>query len=127
MTDTPTEVIYYYRRPAKVVVNYYDEETNKKISEEITIQGHENDEYQTEQKDIKYYLITKTAENPSGTMKVKVTKDENGKEIVENIIYQNYYYRKMIFNMKVDKTVESIIVDGEEQIINGDLGKVDKQ
>ena len=27
--------------------------------------------------------------------------------------------------MKVGKTIESIIVDGEEQIINGDLGKVE--
>ena len=27
--------------------------------------------------------------------------------------------------MKINKTVESIIVDGEEQIINGDLGKVE--
>ena len=125
MIDGITEVVYYYKRPAKVVVNYYDEETNEKIAEEITIEGHENDKYETEQKDIKYHIVTKTAENPNGTMKIKVTKDENGKEIVENITYVNYYYRKMVFNMKVDKTVESIIVDGQEQGVNGDIGKVE--
>ena len=31
----------------------------------------------------------------------------------------------MIFNMKLDKTVESIIVNGQEQQVNGDLGKVE--
>ena len=127
MGNTPTEVIYYYKRPAKVIVNYYNEETNEKIAEEIKIEGHENDEYKTEQKDIKYYEITKEPDNKEGTMKVKVTKDENGKDIVENTTYVNYYYRKLVFNMKIDKTVESIVVNGQEQQVNGDLGKVEVQ
>ena len=125
MGNTPTEVIYYYKRPAKVIVNYYNEETNEKIAEEIKIEGHENDEYQTEQKDIKYYEITKEPDNKEGTMKVKVTKDENGKDIVENTTYVNYYYRKMLFNMKINKTIESITIDGKEQIINDDIGKIE--
>ena len=124
MINGMIEVIYYYRRPAKVVINYYDE-NNKKIADEIIIKGHQNDKYETEPKDIKYYIISKTAENKTGTMEVKVTKDESGKEQVEDTTYVNYYYRQMVFNMKVDKTVSSIIIDGKEQEVNGDLGKAE--
>ena len=58
-------------------------------------------------------------------MKVTVTKDENGKDIVEDTTYVTYYYRKLIFNLNIDKKVSSVTVNGEESIINGDLGKVE--
>ena len=125
MTAAPTEVIYYYRRPAKVIVNYYDIDTKEKLADEIEITGHQNDEYTTEQKDIKYYEIAKIPENKEGKMVVTVTKDENGKEIVEDTTYVNYYYRKLIFNLRVDKTITSVIVNGQETPINGNLGKVE--
>ena len=125
MTVDPTEVIYYYKRPAKVIVNYYDIDTKEKITDEIEITGHQNDDYTTEQKDIKYYEISKVPENKEGKMIVTVTKNENGKEFVENTIYVNYYYRKLIFNLKVDQTITSVIVNGQETIINGTLGKVE--
>ena len=125
MTADPTEVIYYYKRPAKVIVNYYDIDTKEKLADEIEIDGHQNDEYTTEQKDIKYYEIAKVPENKEGKMIVTVTKDENGKDIVENTTYVNYYYRKLIFNLRVDKTIASVIVNGQETPINGSLGKVE--
>ncbi len=125
MTAEPIDVIYYYRRPAKVIVNYYDADTKAKLVDEVEITGHQNDEYTTEQKDIKYYEIAKIPENKDGKMIVTVTKDENGKEIVESITYVNYYYRKLIFNLKVDKTIASVIVNGQETQINGNLGKVE--
>ena len=125
MEDDFIDVIYYYRRPAKVVVNYYDEATNEKLADEIEIKGHQGDEYTTDNKDIKYYLLTKMPDNKDGNMTVKVTKDENGNEIVEDTTYVNYYYRKLVFNMKVDKMITSVIVNGQEQAINGDLGKVE--
>ena len=125
MTADPTEVIYYYKRPAKVIVNYYDIDTKEKLADEIEITGHQNDDYTTEQKDIKYYEIAKIPENKEGKMIVTVTKDENGKDIVENTTYVNYYYRKLIFNLRVDKTIASVIVNGQETVINGSLGKVE--
>ena len=125
MTVDPIEVIYYYKRPAKVIVNYYDIDTKEKITDEIEITGHQNDNYTTEQKDIKYYEISKVPENKEGKMIVTVTRNENGKEFVENTIYVNYYYRKLIFNLKVDQTITSVIVNGQETIINGTLGKVE--
>ena len=125
MTADPIDVIYYYRRPAKVIVNYYDADTKAKLADEVEITGHQNDEYTTEQKDIKYYEIKEVPENKDGKMVVKVTKDEKGKEIVEDTIYVNYYYRKLTFNLKVDKTIASVIVNGQETAINGSLGKVE--
>ena len=125
MTADPIEVIYYYKRPAKVIVNYYDIDTKEKLADEIEITGHQNDDYTTEQQDIEYYEIVKIPENKEGKMIVTVTKDENGKDIVENTTYVNYYYRKLIFNLRVDKTIASVIVNGQETVINGTLGKVE--
>ena len=125
MTADPIEVIYYYKRPAKVIVNYYDIDTKEKLADEIEIKGHQNDDYTTEQKDIKYYEIAKVPENKEGKMIVTVTKDENGKEIVDDTTYVNYYYRKLVFNLRVDKTIASVIVNGQETPINGSLGKVE--
>ena len=125
MTADPIDVIYYYKRPAKVIVNYYDIDTKEKLADEIEITGHQNDDYTTEQKDIKYYEIAKIPENKEGKMVVTVTKDENDKEIVDDTTYVNYYYRKLVFNLRVDKTIASVIVNGQETPINGSLGKVE--
>ena len=125
MTADPIDVIYYYKRPAKVIVNYYDIDTKEKLADEIEITGHQNDDYTTEQKDIKYYEIAKIPENKEGKMIVTVTKDENDEEIVDDTTYVNYYYRKLVFNLRVDKTIASVIVNGQETLINGSLGKVE--
>ena len=125
MAAEPIDVIYYYRRPAKVITRYIDQETNEEIATEEKQEGHQNDEYTTEAKDIKYYKLIATPDNATETMKVTVTKDENGKDIVEDTTYVTYYYRKLIFNLNIDKKVSSVTVNGEESIINGDLGKVE--
>ncbi len=125
MKDDSIDVIYYYRRKTKVIVNYYDADTKEKLTDEIEITGHQNDEYTTEQKDFKFYALKEVPANKDGKMNVKVTKDENGKEIVENITYVNYYYRKLTFNLRVDKTIASVIENGKETVINGTLGKVE--
>ena len=125
MTDENIELVYYYRRPARVVTKYFDKDTGDEIETCVTQDGYQNDEYTTEAKDIKYYKLIATPDNATGTMKVTVTKDENGKDIVEDTTYVTYYYRKLIFNLNIDKKVSSVTVNGEESIINGDLGKVE--
>ena len=125
MTEETIEVTYYYQRPAKVIVNYYNSETNEKILRTEIKKGFNGDPYQTEEKEINYYKIEKIPDNQEGTMTVKVTKDENGQDIVEDTIYVDYYYKKCEFNLKIDKEITSIIVDGEETKINGTLGKVE--
>ena len=125
MTAEPIELIYYYRRPAKVIAKYFDNETKEEIATEEKQDGHQNDEYTTEAKDIKYYKLLETPSNANGTMTVTVTKDENGNDIVEDTTYVNYYYRKLDFNLSIDKKVASVTVNGNETAINGDLAKIE--
>ena len=125
MTAEPIEVIYYYRRPAKVIAKYFDNETKEEIATEEKQEGHQNDEYTTEAKDIKYYKLLETPRNANGTMTVTVTKDENGNDIVEDTTYVNYYYRKLDFNLSIDKKVASVTINGNESVINGDLAKIE--
>ena len=119
------EVVYYYRRPVKVVARYFDQETGAELEASVTQDGYQNDEYATEAKKIKYYELVAMPANAEGTMRVTVTKDENGKEIVEDTTYVDYYYRKLVFNLKIDKTIASVSVNGVESVINGDLAKVE--
>ena len=125
MTNEVTDVVYYYKRPANVVVRYYDSETKAELATEDLINGHQDDEYATVAKEIKYYTVAESPANAKGNMRVTVTKDENGKDIVENTTYVDYYYRKLIFNMDIDKKVSSVTVNGVESAINGDLGKIE--
>ncbi len=112
MTDDVTEVIYYYAKPAKVVVNYYDIDTKETIAAEEVIDGHESDEYETVQKEIKYYNLVEVPENKAGNM------------TVEDIVV-NYYYKKKDFNLKVEKQVKEIAYNGQVLSVNGNIGKVE--
>ena len=62
-------------------MNYYDIETREKIAEEEIIEGHEGDNYETKEKEIKGYEIVKERypENAKGKMTIEETK-------------VNYYY-----------------------------------
>ena len=126
MTAEPFDVIYYYKRPAKVITKYIDKDTEEEIAKQTKQEGHENDEYETEAKEIKYYELLETPENSKGTMTVTITKDEEtGEEKVEDTTYVNYYYRKLIFNLNIDKKIASITINGNEKQINGDVAKIE--
>ena len=112
MTDDVTEVIYYYVKPAKVIANYYDIDTKETIAAEEVIDGHESDEYETVQKEIKYYNLVEVPENKAGNM------------TVEDIVV-NYYYKKKDFNLKVEKQVKEIAYNGQVLSVNGNIGKVE--
>ena len=125
MNGSTIDVIYYYKRRAKVVARYFDKDSGEEIEASVTVDGFKDDEYVTEAKDVKFYKLVETPENAKGTMKVTVTKDENGDDVVEDTTYVDYYYRKLVFNLKIDKTVASVSVNGVESVINGDLAKVE--
>ena len=91
LRDDVIEVKYYYIKKASVVVKYVDENTGEEIEEQERIEGHENDEYSTEAKDIDDYNLTKTPDNGSGTM--TVTKNPDGTYDTE--IEVIYYYKKI--------------------------------
>ena len=89
--DEVIEVKYYYIKKATVIVKYVDEATEEEIEERETIEGHENDPYDTEAKDIDGYELSKTPENASG--KMTITKNEDGTYNTE--IEVIYYYKKI--------------------------------
>ena len=75
-------VTYYYIKRVTITVEYVDIDTNEKIEEEITINGHEGDEYSTEQKEIEGYEF------------VEVTEDKEGNMTEDKTI--TYYYKKVV-------------------------------
>ena len=84
------EVKYYYIKRAKVIVQYLEQGTERKLSEEKIINGHENEKYKTEAKDIKGYSLIKIPNNAEG--KMEITIKEDGSYNTETIV--KYYYIK---------------------------------
>lgn len=85
--------------PSKVIVEYIDKSTNEKLDNDIVIDGYVNDEYSTDKKNIEYYNFVESTNNTKGNMSEKTT-------VVK------YYYEKQIFNLKIDKWVDSIKING---------------
>ena len=137
MTEEKQVVTYYYYQPAKVIVHYVDRTTGKEIEEtnpetgelqnsQVVINGAKDDDYTTTPKDFKYYELVESPEEPNGKMKVEITKDENGKDVVNNTIDVYYYYEPKPFNIGVDKEISAIVVNGNRRnATNGKLEKVD--
>ena len=139
MTEEKQIVTYYYYQPAKVIVHYVDKTTEKELEEtdpetgevvssRVTIEGQIEDEYKTEAKEFPYYTLIEDElpENAEGKMKVEITKDKDGKEIVNNTIDVYYYYEPKPFNIGIDKTISKVTVNGKEQKIdNNKLTKVE--
>ncbi len=137
MTEEKIVVTYYYYQPAKVIVHYVDKTTGKEIEEQnpetgelqnsqVVIEGQKDYEYTTEAKKFEYYTLVEIPEEPDGTMKVEITKDENGNDVVNNTIDVYYYYEPKPFNIGVEKEITGIIVNGERRsATNGKIEKVD--
>ena len=124
MTADTTYVIYKYIRPAKVIAKYVDED-EKEIAKEETQSGQEGDEYKTEEKEIEYYVLEKQPENKEGIMNIEILEKPDGTKEIKDVIEVIYRYRKLKFDLKVEKKIGSIFINGEEKVINGDLGKVE--
>ena len=113
--------VEYEKIPAKVIIKYLDEETEQTIyktedgKEYDEIIGVIDDEYSTEERNFAYYEFVKEKypENAKGTM----TKED---------IVVKYYYRKLKFNMKVEKEIDGIILNGvQQEIENTDKTKIE--
>ena len=137
MTEEKQVVNYYYNQPAKVIVHYVEKATGKEIEEinpetgelqnsQVVIEGFNQDKYETTAKEFEYYTLIESPEEPNGTMKVEIVKDEEGKDIVNNTIDVYYYYEAKTFNIGVEKEITGIIVNGERRApTNGKLEKVE--
>ena len=137
MTEEKIIVNYYYNQPAKVIVHYVEKATGKEIEEinpetgelqnsQVIIEGFNQDKYETTAKEFEYYKLIETPEEPNGTMKVEIVKDEKGNDVVNNTIELYYYYEAKPFNIGVAKEITGIIVNGERRApTNGKLEKVE--
>ncbi|MBQ3408460.1 MAG: MucBP domain-containing protein, partial [Clostridia bacterium] len=94
--------------PATVKVEYLDEETNESLyvgedgKEYETKTGYVNDEYRTTPRDIPYYAVVEE----------KLPRNANG-IFGEDEVTVTYYYRKLNFNMKVEKEFVNVVVNNE--------------
>ena len=137
MTEEKIVVNYYYNQPAEVIVHYVEKATGKEIEEInpetgelqqalVVIEGFNQDEYETTAKEFEYYTLIESPEEPNGTMKVEIVKDEEGNDIVNNTIELYYYYEAKPFNIGVEKEITGIAVNGERRTpTNGKLEKVE--
>ena len=103
-----TEVIYYYGKNSKVIVNYLERGTNVPLAESIEIPGYEGKAYETNEIEVPGYTFVVSTPNTSGTMS-----DED--------ITVNYYYLKnAVLTVKhIDRQINEVL---EEETINGKVG-----
>ncbi len=108
----------------KVTVRYVDQDTEKDIEKinpddstitnytyEIT--GNVGEAYETEQKEIPYYVYVTSTENTKGTIK----------EGTDTVIY---YYRKQVFNFSIEKTLAGVTLNGQAvKIKDNKLAKIE--
>ena len=124
--DEVIEVKYYYIKKAKVIVKYLEEDNtpedttdNKVLAEEEIIEGHENDSYETEGKEIKDYNLVEAPENSKGTM--TITKNPDGTYDAE--IEVIYYYKKQaggVIENHIDITTNKKLATEEHEGSVGD-------
>ena len=107
-------VTYYYVRKAKVVVQYIDKLTNINL-EELEIEGHENDAYNTESKAFDDYELVSEPDNKSG----KMTADT---------IYVKYYYSQKsagVTEKHIDVKTNEILEEKHHEGYVGDNYKIE--
>ena len=95
----------------KVVVKYVDRMTNKEIASSEEFEDRVGVAYETEAKTIQYYNLDGTPENATGTVESGTT------EVI-------YYYNKQDFNIKTDKTISELYVNGKKQDIKNNKNNI---
>ena len=117
--DVVDVVTYYYSRNTTVKVIYQDEKETE-LDKEI-IEGHEGDEYTTEEKIIKGYELVEVPKNAEGVM--KVTKDVDGNDNTETVV--TYKYKKLVPADVVEKYVDVNTSEVVEEVIH--KGEIDEE
>lgn len=108
-------VVEYEPLPAKVTVVYKDKEDGKEIEDQEAGKGLVGDEYYTYDKVIPYYEL----------IKKEIPLNKNGKLTPEDTIV-TYWYRKLLFNMKITKEFTSVLVNNKEMLAKDNkLVKID--
>ena len=104
------------KKQTKVVVNYKEDETDRKLYDEITIDGRVDDEYTTEDK----IDEINTANNNEYEF-VRVEGNTTG-NMTEDVIYVTYYYKKI----KGSVTITKVDKDNTSKLLQGAVFKIEK-
>ena len=107
----------------KIIVEYKDIDTNEDIPYidengekklyNYEEEGYVGDNYKTKEKEIPYYELVKVPENKEGQFQ----KEEQT---------VTYYYKKLPFNIGIDKTIKEVSINGETKwIANNKLTKLE--
>lgn len=119
MTDELTTITYEYLLNASVTSKYVDKETGKELAPSETYNGQEGKDYETENKDIKYYKLVEIPSDASG--KYEVDRTTNPYTTTKEVIY---YYIPKVFDLSVSKKISNITINGKSQDLND--GKIEK-
>ena len=97
-------------KQGKIIIKYVEEKTNQEIEIEGQTYGYEingkiGEKYEAQEKEIPYHILLRKAENAKG-------------EIKEEIQIVTYYYRKAEYNIGIEKTIDTIKLNGKNVMIN---------
>ena len=126
MTRDVIEVKYYYIKRASVRVEYIDKVNNEKLTEDVIIKGHENDEYKTEEKEFEGYDLVEIPENATGEMKITVNEDGT----YETEIVVTYYYKYIsagVIEKHIDEITGEVLAEEEYKGYEGDKYKTEEK
>lgn len=127
MTIEPITVIYYYRRPAKVRVQYIDKLTGETLTDDVLIEGYQNDPYTTSSKEFEHYKLSELDEdipaNAKGNMLVTV--DNEGKVLDETMVKYYYIHDAKVLEKHIDIKNNEIIYSKTHNGYEGDLYDID--
>jgi len=100
-------------KTGKVIVEYVDIDEPNNGAYRYEINDVVGKEYNTEEKEIPYYVLVRNTENTNG-------------KIEEETQVVTYYYRKQDFNIGIEKTIDEINVNGENiEISNKEIAKIE--
>ena len=126
MTRDVIEVKYYYIKRASVRVEYIDKISGEKLTEDVIINGHENDPYTTEEKEFEGYDLVEIPENATGEMKITVNEDGT----YETEIVVTYYYKYIsagVIEKHIDEITGEVLAEEEYKGYEGDKYKTEEK
>ena len=111
MTKELIEVNYYYIKRTNVRVQYIDKISGEKLTEDVIINGYENDPYETEQKEFDNYKLEEVPSNSTGNM----AKDE--------IVVTYYYVHSSagVVEKHIDDITGEVLAEETYEGLEGDL------
>ncbi len=125
MTIEPITVTYYYRRPAKVRVQYIDKLTGETLTDDVIINGYQNDPYTTSSKTFENYKLDEDVLPTNAEGQMLVTVDDQGNVVDETIVKYYYIHDAKVVEKHIDITNNNTIYSEEHNGYEGDSYDID--